>query len=82
MVQIKIKRLYLKFMFNSSKKYIILLSVFLSMSFIGVVLSLYTEINDKKVIDIHIFNSQLLKSMVISFAVLMIIVITKRKEIF
>lgn len=69
-------------MLTSNKKYIILFSVFLSMSFVGVVMNLYTELNDKKVIDIHIFNSQLLKSMAISFAVLLIIMVTKRKQIF
>ena len=69
-------------MFLKNRKYIILMSTFLAMSFIGIVLNLYTEFNDKKVIDIHVFNSQLLKSMVISFAVLIVLFISKRKKIF
>ena len=65
-----------------NKNFLILLSIFFAMSFVSIVLNLYSELNDKKVIDIHTFNSQLLKSMVISFAILIVILIGNRKKIF
>ena len=52
------------------------------MSFVGIVINLYTELNDKKVIDLPVLNSQLLKTFVISFATLMIIMLGNRKKIF
>lgn len=66
---------------NIKQKVIILISAFLSMSFVGLFLNIYLEFEDNPSITLEIFNKILLKSVTISFVILLIIVLMNRKKI-
>lgn len=51
------------------------------MSYVGIVLNLYLEFEDTKIIDVDVFNKQLIKSSVISIIILIIIVLMNKKKI-
>lgn len=67
---------------NTKIKVIILISAFLSMSFVGLFLNTYLEFEDKTTINLALFNKIVLKSVTISFIILLVIVIMNRKKIF
>lgn len=66
-------------MTKKEKKLLILL-LFSSMTLVGVILNTYTLILEKTFINISQFNNIVLKSTVISFAVLIVIIISKFKK--
>jgi|688.fasta_scaffold728667_2 hypothetical protein len=66
-------------MTKKEKKLLILL-LFSSMTLVGVILNTYTLILEKTFINISKFNNIVLKSTVISFAVLIVIIISKFKK--
>lgn len=60
---------------------LVLLSIFLSMSFVGLVLNLYLDFEKTNSITIDIFNKNLIKSTVISLIILIIFILFNKKNI-
>lgn len=67
---------------KTRKEKLILLSLsFVSMVLLGLILNTYDLLRDEKIIDITTFNKILIKSTVISFVILIVIVLLNYKKI-